>query len=99
MLQADVLVGYGMLRGWNEGFRVPSLGIYVAPRMRGTGAARFLMEHMHESAKRAGARKIRLKVHIENVAARRLYLSIGYRFDGPAQADGQMVGFFDLSSD
>jgi ribosomal-protein-alanine N-acetyltransferase len=99
MLRNDVLVGYGMLRGWNEGFRVPSLGIYVIPEVRATGVARTLMQHLHERAKRAGAKQIRLKVHIDNIAARQLYLSLGYRFEGPPQADGQLLGFFDIASD
>jgi ribosomal-protein-alanine N-acetyltransferase len=99
MFRTDVLVGYGMLRGWDEGFQVPSLGIYLTPQMRGTGAARILMQHLHESAKRAGASRIRLNVHIDNIAARQLYLSLGYRFDGPPQSDGQLLGFFDIASD
>jgi ribosomal protein S18 acetylase RimI-like enzyme len=98
MLRDGAFVGYGMLRGWNEGFRVPSLGIYIAPEMRGTGAARILMQHLHESAKLAGATRIRLQVHADNLAARQLYLSLGYRFDDAPQADGQLLGFFDIPS-
>lgn len=34
---AGPLVAYGMLRGWEEGYPVPSLGIAVHPDWRGRG--------------------------------------------------------------
>jgi GNAT superfamily N-acetyltransferase len=95
----DVLVAYGMLRGWNEGFPIPSLGVYVTPEMRGTGAARMFMQHLHENARLAGANQIRLKVHADNHAARQLYRSLGYRFDETPQPDGQLLGLFDIPPD
>src|SRR5205823_2006359 len=33
------VLGYGMLRGWDEGYAVPSLGIAIAPGCRGVGLA------------------------------------------------------------
>ena len=34
------IAGYGMLRGWDAGYAVPSLGIWLVPEMRGKGLAR-----------------------------------------------------------
>ena len=31
MIRFDEIVGYGMLRGWDEGYEIPSLGIAVSP--------------------------------------------------------------------
>src|SRR5260370_17907272 len=39
------VLGYGMLRGWDEGYSIPSLGIYISPGHRGTGASRLLMNY------------------------------------------------------
>ncbi len=33
----DAVVAYGLLRGWDEGYAVPSLGIAVHPAARGLG--------------------------------------------------------------
>src|SRR5205085_6446507 len=72
MLLAGKPIGYGLLRGWEQHYAIPSLGIYVAADHRGTGAAVVLMEHLHRTASLRGATKVRLKVHPENISARRL---------------------------
>lgn len=85
-------LGYGILRGWDEGYAIPSLGIYVAPSLRGSGAARALMQHLHLAARLAGAPSIRLRVYPENAAAVTLYRSLGYVFDDGLDSTGQRVG-------
>lgn len=87
---ADALA-YGLLRGWEEGYAVPSLGIYVAETLRGTGAARLMMNYLHLAARLRGAPAVRLKVYPDNQAARRLYESLGYRFADGLEKD-QLVG-------
>ena len=87
--------GYGMLRGWDEGFTVPSLGIYIAPELRGTGAARLLMQYLHLIARLSGATHVRLKVYRENATAYRLYESLGYLFTDSDEST-QLVGKLSL---
>ncbi|MGY3581606.1 ribosomal-protein-alanine N-acetyltransferase [Bradyrhizobium sp. USDA 4341] len=91
----DRFLGYGMLRGWDAGFSVPSLGIYVVPELRTTGAARLLMEHLHLTARLSGAKQVRLKVYPDNIAAHRLYLALGYCFSDLHDTD-QLVGILEL---
>jgi ribosomal-protein-alanine N-acetyltransferase len=69
---------YGFLRGWDEGYAVPSLGIAVATDSQGKGHGRAMMLRLHEEAWKRGAPMIRLRVHPDNVRARRLYESMGY---------------------
>lgn len=88
------VLAYGMLRGWDEGYEVPSLGIAVHPRERGKGLGRLLMEVLHAAARHRKARAIRLKVYPHNAQAIRLYKSLGYAFRG--EETGQLVGFLDL---
>jgi ribosomal protein S18 acetylase RimI-like enzyme len=90
------VVGYGMLRGWAEGFAVPSLGIAVHPAHRGRGVARRLMDHLHAVAAGRGAERVRLKVYRHNAAALRLYASLGYEFQ-PHSAS-ELVGSLALRS-
>jgi len=93
-VHGDEVLAYGLLRGWDEGYSVPSLGIGVLTRARGTGLARMFMQFLHTAARFHGAPRVRLKVYPENVAAKRLYESLGYRFE--AGADHQLLGFYDF---
>lgn len=88
-------VAYGMLRGWDEGYSVPSLGIYLSPGLRGTGAADPLMHDLHRIAARAGATQVRLTVDASNERAIRLYRRLGYRLRPHAQPD-RLVGVVEL---
>jgi len=78
--RGEQIVAYGMLRGWAEGFEVPSLGIAVHPQHRGRGIARQFMQHLHRVAVGRGAERVRLKVYRHNQAAVGLYKSLGYSF-------------------
>jgi ribosomal protein S18 acetylase RimI-like enzyme len=86
----EEICGYGMLRGWDEGYSIPSLGIIVHPEYRGKGVGKNFLLFLHEQAKEKGAEKIRLKVYPENSLAIRLYEKFGYVFSGKEQ--GQLIG-------
>jgi ribosomal protein S18 acetylase RimI-like enzyme len=89
------ILGYGILRGWDDGFAVPSLGIAIAPQARGQGLALALMHFLHAAARQRGAGAIRLKVYEANSAARRLYERLGYRYQ--PLPDGQLLGLLPLA--
>jgi ribosomal-protein-alanine N-acetyltransferase len=92
----EALAGYGMLRGWEAGYAVPSLGIYILPEHRGTGLAKRLMTRLeHEGLARA-AEMIRLRVRAENTRAKHLYDSCGFLFDGTVER-GELLGIKALS--
>lgn len=94
-LAGGVVLGYGMLRGWDEGYAVPSLGIAIAPAARGIGLGRALMLYLHAEAARRGAPRIRLKVYPDNAHAVALYRSLGYVY-ADALEKGQLVGVKEL---
>ena len=87
------ILGYGMLRGWDEGYETPSLGIAIHPSERNKGLGKIFMHFLHAAAMRKGAKRVRLKVYPNNIAAIKLYEGLGYRFTG--QENGQMVGVLD----
>ena len=88
----DDVLGYGMLRGWDRGYAIPSLGIAIHADARGTGLGRALMLYLHAEATRRGAERIRLKVYPDNAAAVSLYRSLGYDFEAQLE-QGQLVGY------
>lgn len=77
--------GYGLLRGWDEGYEVPSLGIAIHPQHRGLGLGATLMEFLHSAARLRGSPRVRLRVGADNARAIALYRRVGYRFDEEAQ--------------
>jgi len=91
MLWGKDVIGYGFLRGWDEGYETPSLGIYVVDAHRGSGAAKALMDYLHRAAKLRGARCVRIRVHPDNARALRFYRKLGYRFLSELEND-QLVG-------
>jgi GNAT superfamily N-acetyltransferase len=94
LVEGDTVLGYGMLRGWDEGYEVPSLGIVIHPSVRGTGLGGLFMHFLHTVARRRGANKVRLKVYSDNTSAVALYKKLGYTFQ--TEETEQLVGFLDL---
>lgn len=90
------VLGYGMLRGWDEGFAVPSLGIAIDPSVRGRRIGLSLMHFLHSVAKRRGCASIRLTVSATNQSAIRLYEGLGYRFEPMRETD--LLGSLDLTN-
>jgi ribosomal protein S18 acetylase RimI-like enzyme len=94
---SEMAVGYGMLRGFDAGYTVPSLGIATHPDFRGIGVARIVIEHLHHTAWSRGAKTVRLRVYTNNAAARSLYHRLGYTFEDEV-SQGQLVGTCILSA-
>jgi [ribosomal protein S18]-alanine N-acetyltransferase len=72
------IVGLFMLRGWDDGFEIPSFGIVVDYRQRGFGLGRKLTEFAIREARKMGCHKIRLSTYASNVNSVRLYMSLGF---------------------
>lgn len=91
---AGRIVAYGMLRGWDEGYDIPSLGMAIHPEARRRGLARSLMAFLHTAAKLRGARQVRLTVYRDNQRAVAIYQRLGYVFTEKNQR--QLVGILEL---
>jgi ribosomal protein S18 acetylase RimI-like enzyme len=87
-------VAYGMLRGWDDGFTTPALGIAVRNDSRGLGIAVEMMAHLHAEARSRGVETIRLRVDRNNFKARRLYESLSYEYKGEER--GELAMFLRL---
>jgi ribosomal-protein-alanine N-acetyltransferase len=73
------ILGYGMLRGWDQGYQIPSVGIAIRPDIQGRGVGRLLMNFLHLAAMRRGAKKVRLRVYPDNHSAISMYRAMGYK--------------------
>jgi ribosomal protein S18 acetylase RimI-like enzyme len=92
----DHIQAYWMLRGWDEGYTIPSLGCAVHPQARGRGLAHAVVRHALATARSRGARRIRLTVHKANLAAAHIYRKFGFVFT-QKNAD-EWLGHLDLGA-
>jgi len=72
------VLAFAMLRGWDEGYDVPSLGVLVDYRYQGHGFGRLMTEFSIAEARKLGAPRVRLTVYASNHRAVRLYASLGF---------------------
>jgi len=80
VLYEDKVIGYGMLRGMNEGYENFSLGIGIDKNYYGTGFSRMFMNFLEFQSILRGHSDIRLRVMNDNKRAYHLYLKLGYVF-------------------
>ena len=85
-------LAYGILRGWDEGYAIPSLGISVHPDAQGVGIGKTMMHYLHSVARVRGVDTIRLRVHVDNTRAIKLYDQLGYVFQ-PDERPDYLLGF------
>jgi len=95
VFSGETVLGYGMLRGWDEGYDVPSLGIVISRKARGLGLGRMLMQFLHSAARNRGAESIRLTVLKNNAIAKKLYESLGYVF---TESEDSFVGYLQFTN-
>ena len=72
------LVAISMLRGWNDGYDVPSFGIAVDHREHGKGVGAALTDFTLDRAPWLGADQVRLSVYASNEVAHSMYLARGF---------------------
>ena len=90
----DTIIGYGMLRGMDEGYDVPSLGIAVDKAVYGTGVAVTLMEFLETTSRLYGYKKMRLRVFKANPRAYNFYIKLGYTYE--PYDEESVLGFKEL---
>ena len=74
----DRMVGFSMLRGWDEDYSVPSFGILIDRDFHERGLGSRMTLFTIREARRLGCRRIRLTVYSSNVKAFQLYISHGF---------------------
>jgi len=92
LVEEQRVLGYGLLRGWDEGFEIPSLGIAIHPQCRSEGLGNFLMGYLEFLAARRGAASVRLRVFRQNAAAIALYSARGYEWAADPGNEDLLVG-------
>jgi len=91
---AGRIVGYSMLRGWDEGYEVPSWGGAVHPALRDAGIGKQLLIHAVDESRTRGAKRMRLTVYKSNARGVHVYQKIGFEFS--EKDERSLVGILPL---
>lgn len=74
----DQIIGFCMLRGWDQGFSIPSFGVLVDSDFQGHGVGRKLTAFCLLEAGGLGCPSVRLSVYSSNEVAVRIYRALGF---------------------
>lgn len=77
-LIGDKPIGMSMLRGTDEGFEIPSFGIFIDYLHQGKGYGKRLTKWTLGWADYHQIKKVRLAVHESNLVALKIYQSLGF---------------------
>lgn len=72
------VVGFWMLRGFDEGYERPAFGVFIAERFAGRGLARRALDEATRWCEANGVPEMMLTVSPANTAARRVYDEAGF---------------------
>ncbi len=90
------IVGFFMLRGWNEGYDVPAFGILIDERYRGCGLEMLSLETAKIVCKLRGASRIMIKMHPENISAKGVLRKTGFVQSGVEVESGNLIYHSDI---
>lgn len=90
------LVGFYMLRGFDEGYEIPSYGVWISENYSGLGLSKFTLQHAISYCKLNEIKKIMLKVHPDNLIAKRIYEDFGFIIQGVDEKNKNLIYYKSL---
>ncbi|GJQ62877.1 MAG: hypothetical protein SCALA702_19300 [Melioribacteraceae bacterium] len=85
------LGGFYMLRGFDKGYEIPSYGVIIDENYSGCGLAMLTLNHMYTFCRVNKIKKVMLKVHPDNVRAKKIYIKAGFVETGVDEKNGHIV--------
>lgn len=90
------LIGFFLLRGWDEGFHIPSYGVLIDECFRGQGFGRLSLRVAKSIAILRNAPRLMLKVHPQNYEAKRLFENAKFKRTGLDSRTGNLIYAYEL---
>jgi RimJ/RimL family protein N-acetyltransferase len=85
------LIGFYMLRGFDEGFDIPSYGVWIAKDFSSKGISKLTLQHAISVCKVNNIKKLILKVHPDNIIAKNIYEKFGFIYQGVDNRIGHLI--------
>jgi RimJ/RimL family protein N-acetyltransferase len=90
------IAGFFMLRGFDQGYEIPSYGVWIAEKYSGLGLSQLTLLYSISFCKINGIKKMMLKVAPENSAAKHIYEKFDFRQEGIDSNIGHMIYYKEL---
>lgn len=90
------IVGFYMLRGWDAGYEVPSYGVWIAENYSSKGISKLTLTHAISICRINSIKRLMLKVHPENLVAKKIYEDFGFVYEGIDPRIGHLIYFKDI---
>lgn len=87
----EIIVGFYMLRGLDEGYETPSYGVWISSKFSGNGLSKLTLYHAFSFCRINRISKLMLKVHPDNTTAKKLYESLGFEQTGFDKKNGNYI--------
>jgi RimJ/RimL family protein N-acetyltransferase len=91
------LIGFSMLRGWDEGYEVPAYGVLIDEKYSGYGLATLTLRLVKAVCRLRGSPAIMLKVHPANTRATKLFERAGFFRTGIDAESGGFIYRFNFN--
>jgi len=92
----DALAGFFMLRGWDAGYTIPAYGVTIAQPFAGMGLATLSLDTSKTICRLREVKRLMLKVHPDNLTAKRLYEKTGFVQTGVDSHNANLIYHFDF---
>lgn len=90
------MIGFYMLRGFDEGFDIPAYGVFISEKYKSLGLGKLSLSHAITLCRINNLKKLMLKVHPENKVARKLYERSGFYLVGTDPKNNNLILHKDL---
>lgn len=95
MFWNDQLISVAMLRGWDEGYDIPSFGILVDEKFKGVQVMPILLETAKLMCRMSKVKRMMLKIHPDNASIRTIN-RFGFRHTSTEDGTGNHIYHMDL---
>jgi RimJ/RimL family protein N-acetyltransferase len=90
------IAGFFMLRGFDDGYDIPSYGVWISSKFANKGLAKLTLQYSLSICRLAGVKRIMLKFHPENIIAMKMYKYFGFEETGIDEKIGHIIMHMDL---
>jgi RimJ/RimL family protein N-acetyltransferase len=92
----EQIVGFFMLRGWNEGYEVPAFGILIDERYRGYGLEMAALDTAKVICRLCNVSRLMIKMHPDNISAKGVARKTGFVQTGVEAESGNLIYHYEL---
>ena len=92
----EEIVGFFMLRGWNEGYEVPAFGILIDEQYRGYGLEMAALDTAKVICRLRNVSRLMIKMHPDNISAKGVARKTGFVQTGVEAASGNLIYHYEI---